>query len=216
MTPMGRWLLTFLTTVLVVVISYQWLDRPIAVLAKTYLQFLPHHKEVEGLSHSPNPLIPLAVCVLLALGLWSLSGRPLSKMQTAALFCSVSVIVTEAAKNLLKFFFGRTWPETWIQNNPSFLRDGAYGFNILHGGVGYESFPSGHSAIACAVISVLWVMYPRYRPLYSIVVLLVAFGLIGPNFHFLSDVIAGAFVGTTTGWMAVALGKACDSPSVPK
>jgi hypothetical protein len=105
-------------------------------------------------------------------------GTAIVQIQTAVLFCSVSVIVAEAVKNQLKFLFGRTWPATWIQNNPSFLRDGAYGFNILHGGVGY--------------------------------------GLIGPNFHFLSDVIEGAFVGISTGWMTINFGKADDSSDIPK
>jgi membrane-associated phospholipid phosphatase len=42
-----------------------------------------------------------------------------------------------------------------------------------------------------------------------LVFLAVAIGLIGANYHFLSDIIAGAFVGVSTGWMATALWKAC-------
>jgi membrane-associated phospholipid phosphatase len=33
----------------------------------------------------------------------------------------------------------------------------------------------------------------------------VGVGLIGANYHFLSDVIAGAFIGISIGWMAVAI-----------
>lgn len=36
-------------------------------------------------------------------------------------------------------------------------------------------------------------------------VLAIAISLIGANYHFLSDIIAGAFVGVSTGWMATAL-----------
>ena len=34
----------------------------------------------------------------------------------ALMTCSISLIVAEAAKNQLKYDFGRTWPETWINN----------------------------------------------------------------------------------------------------
>jgi membrane-associated phospholipid phosphatase len=101
-----------------------------------------------------------------------------------------------------------------VQNNPSFIRDGAYGFNFFHGGPGYASFPSGHTAATCAVISVLWIMVPKWRPLYALVVLAVAAGLIGANYHFLSDVIAGGFVGSSTGWMTAALWQARQSPTI--
>jgi len=37
---------------------------------------------------------------------------------------------------------------------------------------------------------------------------MVGIGLIGANFHFLSDVIAGRFVGISSGWMLTSLWKA--------
>jgi membrane-associated phospholipid phosphatase len=141
-------------------------------------------------------------------GLWALAGRPLSNLVAVGVLCSISLIVGETTKSLLKFVFGRLWADTWVQNNPSFLHDGAYGFNFFHGGAGYASFPSGHTAATCAVISVLWMLYPKLRPLFALAVLAVAVGLIGANYHFLSDVIAGGFVGSSTGWMTVALWQA--------
>ena len=100
-------------------------------------------------------------------------------------------IVAELTKIQLKLVFGRTWPDTFRDNNPSFLRDGVYGFNFFHGGHGYAAFPSGHTAVTCAVISVLWIYCPKWRWLYALAVLAVAVGLIGANYHFVSDVIAG-------------------------
>jgi membrane-associated phospholipid phosphatase len=57
----------------------------------------------------------------------------------------------------------------------------------------------------CAVASVLWIYYPKFRALYALVVIVVAIGLIGADYHFLSDIIAGSLLGTITGWFAVAL-----------
>jgi membrane-associated phospholipid phosphatase len=54
---------------------------------------------------------------------------------------------------------------------------------------------------------VLWIYYPAWRALYVLAVLAVATGLIGANYHFVSDVIAGAFVGVSSGWMTTSLWK---------
>ena len=202
MTAMQRWLLSLATASTASAISYLWLDQPIARLVHVQL---PHHDAFARLTYIPDPFIPLAVITFIGLGLWILSGRSLSKIHAATLVCSISLIMAEATKNQLKFVFGRTWPDTWIQNNPSFIRDGVYGFNPFHGGAGYESFPSGHSAVTCAVLAVLWMFYPKLRAIYLLVFIAVATGLIGANYHFLSDIIAGAFVGISTGWMATAL-----------
>ena len=56
-----------------------------------------------------------------------------------------------------------------------------------------------------AALSVLWIYYPRLRPVCAAVALLVAIGLVGSNFHFLGDVLVGAFLGASIGWMTVSL-----------
>jgi membrane-associated phospholipid phosphatase len=165
----------------------------------------PHREIFDQLTHIPDPLIPLAVVVFMVLGMKVLYGRSMSNHQAAAFVCSLSVVFAESTKDQLKLIFGRTWPETWLQNNPSFISDGAYGFNLMHGGTAYQSFPSGHMAATCAVISVLWIWYPQLRWLGAIAGIAVGVSLVGANYHFLSDVIAGAFVGITTGWMATAI-----------
>lgn len=178
--------------------AYAWLDRPVARFAHTEFA---HHQAFAQLTHIPDPLGPMAVIVFIALGLSVLGERPLPKLGAVALMCSISLVMAAATKNLLKFVFGRTWPETWVHNNPSFIHDGIYGFHFFHGGPGYESFPSGHTAATCAVISVLWIHYPRLRALYVLAVAAVVVGLIGADYHFLADTIAGGFVGVSTGWM---------------
>ncbi len=102
---MQRWLLSLATAAMASAIAYLWLDRPIALLVHVQL---PHHDAFARLTHFPDPLIPLAVIAFIGLGLWSLSGRPLSKFHAATLVCSLSLIMAEATKNQLKFVFGRT------------------------------------------------------------------------------------------------------------
>jgi membrane-associated phospholipid phosphatase len=200
------WLAGLAVTAVMVAVSFLWLDRPIALLAH-HQAGSPHRGIWVGLTHIPDPLIPLAVVIFVVLGLYSLLGGATSKHHTAALVGSISVIVAETTKDQLKFIFGRTWPETWTQNNPSFIRDGVYGFHFMHGGVAYNSFPSGHMTATCAVISVLWLWYPRSRWLCAVAAVAVAVGLVGANYHFLSDVIGGAFVGISIGWMTTRIWK---------
>ena len=205
MNALRKWNLSLLGTTLVTAIAYEWLDRPVALF---FNKAVARPELLTELSYSANPLVPLAVMVIVVLGLLNLSGRVLSRPQNCALLCSLSLIFAEMTKAQLKLVFGRTWPNTWVGDNPSFLRDGVYGFNFFHGGQGYASFPSGHTAVACAVIAVLWFYYPAWRMFYVLAVLAVAIGLISGNYHFVSDVIAGGFVGVSCGWMLTSLWKA--------
>lgn len=205
MSALRKWILTLAGTSAATVFAYEWADRPVAFF---FHKTVARPETFARLTYAPDPMVPLAVIVFVILGLINLSGRALSRLQNCALLCSLSVIVAELTKIHLKLAFGRTWPDTFRDNNPSFLRDGVYGFNFFHGGHAYASFPSGHTAVTCAVISVLWIYYPAWRWLYVLAVLAVAVGLIGANYHFVSDVIAGGFVGVSTGWMLTTLWKA--------
>jgi len=199
-TPLQRWLLALALTTVIVIIGFHWLDRPIAFWVHAHLGG-SGRRVFEPLTRIPDPLVPAAVIAFFGLGLRALAGGLLSRLTAVMVACSVSVTVAQATKNLLKYVFGRTGPETWTHNNPSLIHDGAYGFNWLHGGPGYESFPSGHMAAICAVISVLWICYPRLKALWALAAFAVAVSLIGADFHFFSDVVAGSFVGVSTGWM---------------
>jgi membrane-associated phospholipid phosphatase len=187
---------------LAVVASYLWLDRPLALFAHDRLK---HYDLFENLSYIPKIVTPLVLLGFAVIGLYALFGRPLTKLHMVAVLCAASVAVTEAIKFQLKFAFGRTWPETWVRNNPSFIRDHVYGFFPFHGGPGFAAFPSGHTAAVCAAMSVLWICYPRFRLLYAAAIAAVGVGLVGANFHFLGDVIAGAFLGISVGWLTVTI-----------
>ena len=201
---MTGWFASLLGIAAAVTASFLWLDRPVALFVHDYVRY-SRRTVVDELSHFPNPLFLLAVVLSVILGLRMILGRPLSRHQANTFVCSLAVIFTETIKNMLKFIFGRTWPETWVDNNPSFIGDGVYGFHFMHGGSAYQSFPSGHMAAACTVISVLWLRYPHFRWSYLIVGLFVGTALVGANYHFLSDVIAGAFIGASMGWMATVI-----------
>jgi len=197
-----NWLIVSVVMVAAVVVSYAWLDRPIALFAHTQTH---DFALFEKLTRIPELIAPVVFAAFVLLGLHAFTGRPMAKPLTAIVLATVSLAVATAIKDQLKFAFGRTWPETWVRDNPSFIRDGVFGFNPFHGGPGFAAFPSGHTTAICAVMSVLWICYPRYRIAYALCIAAVAVGLIGADFHFLSDVIAGVYLGTLSGWLIVVL-----------
>jgi membrane-associated phospholipid phosphatase len=197
-----RWAIALALTTLAVAVSYQWLDRPIAYFAHAHFHNEPSFSR---LTRIPEFFAPLAVLAFIVLGLRALMEKPLTRLEAVTLLCALSLVVASAIKDQLKLGFGRTWPETWVRDNPSLIRDGVYGFHPFHGGGGFASFPSGHTTAVVAVVSVLWICYPRFRMLYALFVAVVVIGLIGADFHFLSDCIAGAFLGASPGWIVVTL-----------
>jgi len=98
-------------------------------------------------------------------------------------------------------------PFGWLQrtnHNPSLIGNDEYGFHPFarekHGEGGwYDSFPSGHTTRTVAIAAVYWVAYPRWRWLGVLATAAVVVGLIGMNYHFVGDTVAGAFVGGLVG-----------------
>jgi membrane-associated phospholipid phosphatase len=109
------------------------------------------------------------------------------------------LILTVLLKEPLKFIFGRTWPSTFRDNNPSLIEDGVYGFFPFNSGIAFDAFPSGHTAAIAAAATLVWLTYPRWRYPAAVLVGLSAAGVIGLYYHFVSDVVAGLYFGVATG-----------------
>jgi membrane-associated phospholipid phosphatase len=179
-----------------VAFSYFVLDRPLADFVRIHLQGL---KAFVWLTYISEPLRPLALIALVGISLRVAAGRPLGRFGQCLLLASLALVVALVVTQELKYAFGRTWPNTWVNNNPSYFRDGVFGLNPFHGGAGYASFPSGHMTAIAAVGAVLWHGMPRLGWLTLIAYAIVAIGLIGASYHWLSDIIAGAIVGSVVG-----------------
>jgi membrane-associated phospholipid phosphatase len=197
------WLIGLLMTALLASISVAWLDKPIAILINETFgsRHIPN-----TVVHSPGLSIPLASAVIFVIfGLSAVMGRKFSRLELSFLLCDISVLAADALKNQLKYVFGRTWPDSWGPQILSLIHDNVYGFNFFHPGPSFESFPSGHAAVAAAVMSVLWMLFPRLRALWALGVCTADLGLVLLNLHFVSDVVAGTFVGVSTGLFTMTL-----------
>lgn len=167
-------------------------------------------------THLVDPLQPLAILGLLITGVMALCGWRPGRHGRALILACLAILVSVAIKEQLKYLCGRTWPETWVNGNPSWIRDGVFGFFWLHGGQGWASFPSGHTTQMAALSTVAWLKYPVARWLAVVLVLLVAVGLWGSDFHYVGDILAGALLGWSCGYGLVALAKRSPDAATPK
>ena len=171
--PLRNWCIGLAFTAGTVVTSDLWLDQPIASFVH---QNVTDKTIFVWLHRLPVAFLLLSLLVFVWCGFWALTNRPFSRVQSVGLTCSISFVTANFINNQFKYAFGRTWPDTWVQNNPSLIQNGVFGFNPFHGGPGFASFPSGHVAAVCAVITVLWSAYPSLRPNYVVCLSAVAIG----------------------------------------
>jgi len=186
----------------VVALCYFFIDPPVA-------------RAVHGRDHSldwllkaltlPPPVIEAWVpAVLVALALRRAFG-PLTRWERTLLAASVAVVLADQFRESLSMVFGRSWPETWIDDNSSLIRDGDSAFHFFDSGAGGSSFPSGHTARMAALVAPFWLAYRWTRPVGVLVVLLTAVGLVGMNYHYVGDVVAGGLIGFVVGSYAAAV-----------
>ena len=65
----------------------------------------------------------------------------------------------------------------------------------------YQDFPSGHTAAAFAIISVIWLAYPKLLWPSTLFGIAVIIGLLCTNSHYLADCIGGLFLGSSVGFL---------------
>jgi membrane-associated phospholipid phosphatase len=195
-----------------VVISVRLIDRPVATWVHEHLgdsrfAWLRLYRDGHLLPIGPfsfmagpaEALGPLALFVLVLLALAATAGwRPKARARAVLAVC-LSVIVALEVNREIKIVFGRTWPESWLGDNPSWIRDGVFEFSPFHGGNGWHSFPSGHTSVITTAATLLWLLWPELRILWAAIVAMVVIGLIGANYHFVSDIIGGLYLGVAIG-----------------
>jgi membrane-associated phospholipid phosphatase len=91
----------------------------------------------------------------------------------------------------LKIIFGRPPPE-------ALLNEGAYGFHFFNGGIGFDSFPSSHAAMAAAIAAAVSIISPNYRPIFIGLAVVISASRFLIGAHYLSDTLLGFAVGLVT------------------
>ena len=185
-----------------VVLGYLFLDRPYSTFI--HAADFRTYPFIDPLTKIKSILLWGAFAGVVLLGLRQLlSTAKLGTLSSRTWLLSLALIVTYALSEQLKYVFGRYWPETWIDKNPSWIGDHAYGFHWFHYGPWYESFPSGHTAVMLCFGTCVWCFFPRLRIVAIVVPALVIAALLLLNYHFISDVLAGGLIGFLVGYLTV-------------
>ena len=185
------WLVSLLVCALVVATAFSHLDVEIARRAYGILG------QFRGLATGLGSAVLLALeaTVVLALVITRILRGHLSPFREAmALACLTSMCSYAINTSALKVFFGVLGPVEVLQG-------ARHMFNFLHGDLN-SSFPSGHMVLAGAFAGVFMRLYRASVLPLAALLLIAATLLIMGDWHFLSDVVAGAFLGISAGLLA--------------
>jgi len=175
-------------------LSIFFLDGPVARLFSQSALYHDHKK------YAVSSLVLLVPLMLGAAFIIFLGRRGRFKaINHAILLATISAVVAFLGNNmLLKPLFGRTSTDEFLYW-PSH-----YGFYFFKGDW-HSYFPSGHMALVAAIATIVWREFPRLRWVCAAVVALATFLLLFGEWHFVSDLIAGAFWGNLVALTIVAL-----------
>lgn len=187
MTTPTRWATAVILTILSALISFFYADIHIAAWMHMHQGAFSDYLfgNLTRLGQSEWYLVPGLLLFLI------FRTRTL-RISLTGLFVFLSVAISGIAANIMKYLLPRARPG-------AYLNDGIYGFGnfaLLHEwNDSWTSFPSGHSATVFSAAAIFALLYPRFRLLFFAAAALIAFSRIAVSKHFLSDVIAGSFLG---------------------
>lgn len=189
-TSLVAWTSSALLLLPLIVLCVRYLDAPLAYLVRDKLF------SNLSWSHLTSNLPDLLLLVVLVTSSSALILYRIRIRQGIddAVTCLAKLVAWAApisylVKGVLKFVFGRVNTRYWLQ------QPDLYGFHWFEGRQGCEGFPSGHMIVMVTLLASLWRFYPRYRPWLLLLGVTLGVALVATDYHFLSDVIAGAYLG---------------------
>lgn len=185
------WLVSLLVCATLVTLCFVRLDVPVAERFWTTGRFL----SPLGEAFDASVLLSIETLVALFLIVTRVVRGHLSRFaEVLALACLASICTYGINDEVLKPLFGVPMPAQVMQG-------ARHAFNFLMG-AGTSSFPSGHMILASAFAGVFMRLHRlSIWPLAALLVLAAVLLVVG-DWHFVSDVIAGTFVGISAGILA--------------
>ena len=186
-----NWLLALLICAALATFAFAKIDLPVARFV------FPHFRRLNDVADGLGSAVLLTlesaiVLLVVAIRMWRGHVSPLGKALVVA--CLTSMCAYAVNGSVLKIFFGV--PNPW-----DVLQGAQHAFHFWNG-TADSSFPSGHMVLAGAFAGTFMRLYRASVLPISILLLVAAVLLILGDWHFVSDVIAGAFVGISIGILA--------------
>ncbi len=174
-------------TVLILIISYFFMDVPVARCTHALNQ--ETRNLFEWITKAGISTLYLIVSFILFIFFrWM---RPTRLHADRALLFFSSIALSGIIVNIVKFLVGRLRPKMLFEN-------GLYGFDPFRIGYEFNSFPSGHATTVFAIAVTCSLFWPKYRIIFMIFATTVSLSRLVLNAHYLSDVFAGACIGIAT------------------
>lgn len=185
------WLLSFVACAALTALSFVEMDVPVA----RHVWRVGRHLSSLNSAFGATVILTLESAVVLGLVVARLARGHISRFgETLAIACLASICAYGINDSVLKPFFGIPGPVA--------VMEGARHTVNIGMGFAYSSFPSGHMVLAGAFAGVFMRLYrASIRPLSGLLLLAAALLVLG-DWHFVSDVIAGAFLGVSAGILA--------------
>ena len=186
------WFLCLAVCAAAAVFSFREVDVPVA----HHVWGVGRHLSSLNSTFGATVILSLESAVVLGLIVVRLIRGHISRLaETLALACIASICAYGINDEVLKPFFG-------VQTPLEVIHGGArHSLNFLKG-FAYSSFPSGHMMLAGSFAGVFMRFYRvSIRPL-AVLLLAAATLLVVGDWHFISDVIAGTFLGVSAGVLA--------------
>ena len=175
---------------ILVALSSGFLDERIALWFDRLLRSDPRlSKYTSGIPDLLLPTVLVLSGVLWAMYLRRARSGSRDEKTRFFLLSGTALPVAYVTKLMLKYLFGRMNTRTWLENPAD------RSFHWFHGGGEYSSFPSGHMVVFTTLAVACWLFFPKYRVACLAVLIALAFALVATDYHFLSDVIAGGYLG---------------------
>ncbi|WP_440993364.1 phosphatase PAP2 family protein [Cysteiniphilum litorale] len=187
-----------IVTFVICAISYIYFDRLLVTSISEQLQhnILIKLSNILSFIFDPNNWFVLFI-ILVIICIWQ---KIRGKLNPRLLVWTMSLFISIAVATVLKVTLARYRPEL-------FLQDGLYGFHWLSHKRLFNSFPSGHATLGFAGLLGLayLVQNKKFTVLCIIIALIITISRILSSEHYLSDVLAGVYIGVFSYLWAKAL-----------
>ncbi len=177
-------------SILLIVLAILFLDRPLAEFCRSFSPAVHTVFRYVSLLASFPVALGMSLILVALYFIRVYSSRKPRAIQARYLFIAFSTMTAWALAYLFKLLFGRCRPDM-------LFRYALYGFTWFKTGYDFNSFPSGHAAIAFGFWMAVAQLKPRLKPVFLIVAALLAASRVIITAHFLSDVLFGALLAAT-------------------
>lgn len=185
------WILSLLVCAGLAWLSFVYFDVPVA----THVYGLLTSTGSLGTGFASDVLLGVEAAVVLALVITRIIRGHLSPFREAVvLACLASICAYAINDGTLKFVFG-------VPNPIAVLNGGRHAFHLFKGAPNC-GFPSGHMVLAGAFAGVFMRLYRVSIVPLAALLLIAAVLLVVGDWHFVSDVLVGTFIGVSAGVLA--------------